>query len=418
MRNTLRQHFAQLFATCTGVLLVAALMLIIGAGTKLPCMGTLDPGFIPHRYCYADVANLFRLRELGRHIFPYIHGIMVKSPTGNVFMGHGEVEYPVLTGLFIWLSALPVSTPGAFQVTSELMLAPFALLVTWALWRMTGARALYFVLAPIFAVYASLNWDFLGVGLAMGGIYMWYRGRPNWAAVLLAVGTCAKVWPGLLLLPLITELAIADKRRAFRTGALAAATALVLNIPFLLLNARGWYIPFLFQSQRAVSIDTNSLWYWDAHWLTTAQVNLYSTLAVAAGLFAVLAWSVRHYRRSGSYPFLQVSAVSVAWYLVAWKVYSPQYDLWLAPFFALLVYDRRIWVQFVLADFALYTWWLLSPGPEIRWLLAVIVLWRVAVVIWFIRSSLTTAPATPMVTSDFPEAARTSALTATAALRG
>ncbi|HET9059971.1 MAG TPA: glycosyltransferase 87 family protein [Acidimicrobiales bacterium] len=352
-------------------------------------MGTLDAGLLPHRYCYADVANLFVPRGLGRHIFPYVHGVMATSGTGNVFIGHGEIEYPVLTGIFVWLSALPVSTPGAFQVSTCLMLTPFGVLGAWSLWRMTGTRALYFVLTPAFVTYAFLNWDLIGLGLAMAALYMWQRDRPNWAAVLLALGTCAKLWPGLLLLPLITEYALINRRRAIHIAAIATATAALVNAPFILINPRGWYIPFEFQSRRGVSIDTNSLWYWDAHWLPTASVNALSTFAVAVGLLALLTWSVRCYHRSGTYPFLHVSAASVAWYLLAWKVYSPQYDLWLLPFFALVVYKRRIWISFVLADLLLYIWWLLAPPTTLDWLLALVVFWRAATVIWFIRASLT-----------------------------
>ena len=395
-----RRRRAALLGTLCGITVVATAMLVVGFGTKLPCTGTLDPGFLPHRYCYADVAELFRARQLGRHIFPYVHGVMTTSATGSVFIGHGEVEYPVLTGVFIWLCALPVGSAGAFQVATSLMLAPFGLLAAWALWRMTGTRALYFLLTPAFAAYAFLNWDLIGVGLALAGIYMWYRDRTNWAAFLFAVGTCAKVWPGLMLLPLLTQCALNDRRTAVKAGGLAAGTALLVNAPFLLVNARGWYIPFLFQSRRAVSIDTNSLWYWGAHWLSTSAVNVLSTVAVAAGLVAVLAWSVRHYRRTGTYPFLQVSAISVAWYLVAWKVWSPQYDLWLLPFFALMTYERRIWLHFVLSDLALYTWWLFDPALTLRWLLAVVVLWRVAAVLWLIRSSIACAPSCDRISAD------------------
>ncbi len=383
-----RKATATLLAGGGGLLLGALAVLFAGAVTKLPCMGTLDNGLLPRHYCYADIANLFRPRQLGAHVFPYVHGRMSVSGTGNAFMGHGEIEYPVLTGLFIWLSALPVGTAGAFQVSSSLMLAPFGILAAWCLWRLAGRRAWYFVLTPALATYAFLNWDLIGVALALTGIYLWSREHPNWAAVAFAVGTCAKVWPGLLLLPLVTQYALLDRRRAWTIAGLAGATALLLNAPFIIVNPRGWYIPFAFQSLRPVSIDTNSLWYWDAHMLSTRAVNLASTVAVAIGLVVAITWSVQHYRRTGTYPFLQVGALSVAWYLLTWKVYSPQYDLWLLPFFALGTYRRALWADFVLADTALYTWWLLGPPASLHWLLAVLVFWRAVTVAWFMRSSI------------------------------
>jgi hypothetical protein len=77
--------------------------------------------------------------------------------------------------------------------------------------------------------------------------------------------------------------------------------------------------------------------------------NVLSAAALLAGLawLALLAWQ----RRLG--PFALATGATVV-FLLANKVYSPQYDLWLLPSFALLPLDRRLLVAFSAASLAMY----------------------------------------------------------------
>ncbi|NED63582.1 hypothetical protein G3I15_21870, partial [Streptomyces sp. SID10244] len=47
-----------------------------------------------------------------------------------------------------------------------------------------------------------------------------------------------------------------------------------------------------------------------------------------------LGW--REYRRDGLYPWIGVSASMLAGFMLFHKVHSPQYTLWILPFFVLL----------------------------------------------------------------------------------
>jgi hypothetical protein len=58
--------------------------------------------------------------------------------------------------------------------------------------------------------------------------------------------------------------------------------------------------------------------------------------------------------RTGSYPWLQVSAAMLAAFLLFNKVYSPQYVLWLLPFFVLLRVRWGWWVSYLAVDVLLY----------------------------------------------------------------
>jgi hypothetical protein len=77
-------------------------------------------------------------------------------------------------------------------------------------------------------------------------------------------------------------------------------------------------------------------------------------LTVISGAIA-LEWGRR--RSSGAdaaYPFVQVGAALVAAFLLWGKVHSPQYALWILPFFVLLRVSPAWWVAYSIADLAVY----------------------------------------------------------------
>jgi hypothetical protein len=374
------------------IVLVMLVSMAFGVATKAPCLSPWSHGMQP-RWCYSDIAALFGERRLGMHVFPYVHGNYAMSGTGSVFMTPGEVEYPVLTGIFSWLAALPAQSARGFLIANIVMLIPFGVLASWLLWRMAGRRALLFAGAPAVAFYSFLNWDLLGVACAIAGIYYWSRRKPLMAASAFAVGGCFKLWPAFFLLPLIAEsLAAGHFRRAVRAGLAGLGTAALLNAPFAVMNPRGWYAPFAFQANWPEALQTNSLWYWENSWISAHGVDLLSTTAVVAGfvVLALAAW--RRVLHGEEFPFLQVCALMVAWYLIAGKVYSPQYDLWLLPFFALLKIKRNVLVQFLCADGVIYFWWLVYP-ERLSALLYLVVLWRVALLVWAMASAWRAEPA-------------------------
>jgi hypothetical protein len=85
--------------------------------------------------------------------------------------------------------------------------------------------------------------------------------------------------------------------------------------------------------------------------LDTARLaNLASFLGLGAGLLAVLLVA----RRVGAEPMAVAAAVVVV-FVLSDKVFSPQYTLWLLPFFVLLPLPRRLWAALVALDVAMYT---------------------------------------------------------------
>ena len=125
-------------------------------------------------------------------------------------------------------------------------------------------------------------------------------------------------------------------------------------MPFLLANPDGWWATYAFQAGRVADLTTNSIWFWGFPDLKTSTVDHWSTGLIALSwLIAVVAgWVLA--RRTGDYPWLQVSAAMLCAFLLFNKVYSPQYVLWLLPFFVLLRVRWGWWASYLAVDVLLY----------------------------------------------------------------
>ncbi|MDQ3991519.1 MAG: hypothetical protein M3245_04310, partial [Actinomycetota bacterium] len=98
--------------------------LAVGYLVKLPCLtGSWADGRQYNRLCYSDVAALYGARGLDGGAVPYLQA---------------DNEYPVLTGLAMFVSAVPARGLASFFNWTALLLAGGALATAWALHRMVG----------------------------------------------------------------------------------------------------------------------------------------------------------------------------------------------------------------------------------------------------------------------------------------
>ncbi|TWE14015.1 putative membrane protein [Prauserella muralis] len=357
------------------LVLLCGLTLAAGLANKLRCTGPgfdasgrSTPGYAERNFtdvCYSDIQFLWLGRDLDRHTFPYVHGDL----EGDTLVG-GALEYPVLTGLLAWAGAAFASNDAEFLLFSAVLLAPFGLLTAWLLGRLAGWRALLWALGPPLVLYAFHNWDLAAVACAVGAFFVVYRGRGSsatrlgWAAALLGIGFALKLYPGLFVVPLaLYALAHAGRQDAARVVAIAAATAVGINVPFALAGFEGWWASFEFQGQRAVDGTTNSVWFWGVRLLFGSGAegaeafqsfaDVASPLLVLGSLTLACLLGWRRYRREGTYPLLAVSAAALAGFLLLHKVHSPQYTLWLLPMFVLLRVRWGWILGYLLADLAM-----------------------------------------------------------------
>src|SRR5204862_148460 len=144
---------------------------LVGLFSKAPCAsGDWSDGRPYRRFCYTDIVPLYRAEHLAEGRFPYL-----QAPN----------EYPVGTGLIMALAAAPVTTNSDFFLTNSALLSLAALATALLLFRMTGAWALTFALAPTVLLYGFLNWDLVPVALATAATAAYLRRRDTEAGLLL-----------------------------------------------------------------------------------------------------------------------------------------------------------------------------------------------------------------------------------------
>lgn len=167
---------------------------------------------------YSDIISLYGAHQLYTHALPYI-----VTP----------IEYPVLMGVFMWLTAWVPTVTGYFLATGVSAWAAAMSVYRW-LWRRNRRLALAFAASPLLLVYGLLNWDIVGIFIMIMAIDRYDKEHYFWAAVLFAAAVFFKFFP-IFYLPFIAV----DLHRRGKSPVLRRmigvfiGTAAVINIPFI-----------------------------------------------------------------------------------------------------------------------------------------------------------------------------------------
>ncbi|WP_344011647.1 glycosyltransferase family 87 protein [Streptomyces thermospinosisporus] len=331
------------------IALVAIGMFTLGLVQKAPCYNGAWFFGASSQYthaCYSDIPHLYQGRGFADGLLPYFDQL----PGDMQFL-----EYPVLTGLFMQVAAWLSPGGGSIQDQEQTywlvnagMLMACAAVIAVCVTRTHARRpwdGLLVALAPAFALTATINWDLLAVALTAAAMLMWSRGRALAFGVLLGLATAAKLYPVLLLGPLLVLCWRAGRWREYATalgGAIVAWT--VVNGPVMLFAFDGWSKFYTFSQERGV--DFGSFWLILAQNssdpLSTDTVNTLATLLMLLCCAGVAALALMAPRRPR---FAQLAFLIVAAFILTNKVYSPQYVLWLVPLAALA---RPRWRDFLI----------------------------------------------------------------------
>ncbi|MGH8829386.1 MAG: glycosyltransferase family 87 protein [Jiangellaceae bacterium] len=382
-------------------LAVASVVLALGVAADKPCHddGWADRGerAMWTSLCYSDVPFMYRERGFAEGELAYRDSIL---------------EYPVLTGALMQASAwivrdgplaLRSDTPDraiaesrSFYDVTAVLMALAALVVVVATARTVPRRpwdAMLVAASPVLLLTATINWDLLAVALASLAILAWTRERPMTAGVLIGLGTAAKLYPVLLLGPmLLVALRSANRREAMRRFALTASISVVtwsaVNLPVALWAPDGWWSFFSFNAERGA--DFGSIWQ-ALDQLRPGVLPADIDLLVVGFAVVLLVLIVGLALAAPEPPRLaQLAFLAVAAFLLANKVWSPQYTLWLLPLAVLARprwRDLLIW-QAVEVVYFVAVWWNLATlfDPEHPIISGTVYGWtivlRVAALLW------------------------------------
>jgi uncharacterized membrane protein len=349
---TERASGARYRAVARIVLALVCLTLVAHWVQKSPCQDGAWSDLKQYRQmCYTDVLALYYAEGLSDGQVPYVDH---------------NVEYPVLTGIFMGGLGLPVHALGKdrpdinqgewFYGLNALVLGAIAVASVAAMLALRRRRPwdlAMFALSPALLVTATVNWDLLAVGFAVFGLYAWARRHPVLAGILLGLGTAAKLWPGFLFIPMLL-LGLRARRfwPAFAAASAGVVTWALVNLPVAIGYPSAWREFFHLNDVRA--IDWGTLWYLGDHFPFVGALpgwgwfdaHISGLNWITRGLFALCCIGLGLLVLKAPRPprLAQLAFLVVAAFLIFSKVWSQQYVLWLLP---LAVLARPRWGAFM-----------------------------------------------------------------------
>ena len=312
------------------LLFLALVATLLGAFKIIPCEESLwaTPDQYVHA-CYSDIATLYGERDLDKDQWSYT------SKTN-------AVEYPVLTGTVMWFFARALPS-GENEILNyyrlnAIFLAALFIFIAYIVYRIRPEFAYLAAIAPAAVASLYINWDLWAIASMMMAIYWFDRKRFDYSALAIGISISTKFLPVFLLLPIVLILWRRNEiKTLIRYLAIVVAIFAVINIPVLLTTPEGWLRFYQLNFDRGQ--DWGSAWYA----LSSLGVPLGSTnfFAILALLVAVLVVSLFIFGTKETVTLADVSFIVLALVMVASKVYSPQYVLWLVPLAVIAITTRK-----------------------------------------------------------------------------
>ena len=298
------------------VLALAVLASLISFAKFSHCEGTTWA--TPDQYihaCYSDLPSLYGERGLDRHQWPY------SSKTN-------AVEYPVLTGMVMYATAALVDSPIAYFNLNAIFLALLFIGLVLLVRKIKPEFGYLLPVAPAMIASLYINWDLWAIVTMMLAIYWFDRKAYLYSALSMGISISTKFLPIFLLLPIAFILwrhnRIKELVKYFATTILIW---LAINLPFALTTPTGWWRFYKLNLDRGAD--------WGSLWLAFSQLGLGLTnlnyLSVLLLLIGLTAISVFLFEIRTTPTLASIAFIVLATVMVASKVYSPQYVLWLTP---------------------------------------------------------------------------------------
>jgi uncharacterized membrane protein len=279
--------------------------------------------------CYSDIPALYGARDLDKDQWSY-------SSTTDA------VEYPVLTGTVMWIFAL--ATPAGeneilnYYRLNIAFLAALFIFVAVIVYRIRPQFSYLAVIAPAAIGSLYINWDLWAITSMMLSIYWFDRKKYKHSAIAIGISISTKFLPVFLLLPIVLILWRRNEvKELIRYIAIAVSTFIAINLPVFLTTPEGWLRFYELNFDRGQ--DWGSLWYG----LSSLGVNLGNTnfFAILALFLSVLFISLLIFSTKDVLTLADVSFIVLALVMIASKVYSPQYILWLVPLAVIAMSSRK-----------------------------------------------------------------------------
>lgn len=322
--------------------MAAIAALVVGSSVVPRILGAV--GLLPHGLLelgWSDVLATWNDSHLPGHRLPYLDV---------------PFAYPPVVGYIAGLISLAADGFAAYAILWGLVVASAAGAGAYVFARHAGPRRtlVYWASAPQLLLLSGINFDVLAAVLLGMAAIAARSGRDGRAGMLLAIATATKLFPAVSAPAHVWRLlASGSRRRAIVAGVAFVGLLGVLYLPASI-------APFSatrFVGAYAVDIAANI----DSPWMLVergvAATGIDGHLAVLAltyvgfaGTYLVL---VLPRARIAKDPAIGFGLATVT--LLLWsRLYSPQYSLWLLPFFVLLPLRARSFILLTTADVGVF----------------------------------------------------------------
>jgi uncharacterized membrane protein len=275
--------------------------------------------------CYSDIPALFGSRGLDKNEWPFASN-------------DNSVEYPVVTAMAMYATSFVANSPASyFNVNIFFLILLF--IATVVLVRKIRPEFAYLVpVAPAMIASLYINWDLWAIATMMLAIYWFDRKKYLYSALIMGLSISTKFLPVFLLIPIAFILWRDDKvRELIKYVGVVAATWIAINLPFAITTPTGWWRFYKLNLERGPD--------WGSFWLALQQLGISLTnlnyLSVLLLLIALTSVAIMLFELKYTPTLASVAFIVLASVMVASKVYSPQYVLWLTPLAAIALTNKK-----------------------------------------------------------------------------
>ena len=286
--------------------------------------GWATPGQYIHA-CYSDLPALYGSRGLDKNAWPFTSD-------------DNSVEYPVITAMVMYVTSFVANSPASYFNVNIFFLVLLFIAIVLLVRKIRPEFAYLVPVAPAMIASLFINWDLWAIATMMLAIYWFDRKQYLHSSLVMGLSISTKFLPVFLLIPIAFILwRDAKVKELVKYVAVLAATWLAINLPFALTTPTGWWRFYKLNLERGAD--------WGSFWLALQQLGFSLTnlnylsillLLIALTTVALLLFELKYTPSLASVAFIVLASV-----MLASKVYSPQYVLWLTPLAAIALTNKK-----------------------------------------------------------------------------
>jgi hypothetical protein len=285
---------------------------------------------------FSDIRGFYGMHFAdGQHLWPFSTHTLL----GSTEAMH-PVEYPALTGLIMWFFSFFVAPAqfawvDYFRLTASVQVLIYALTVYFIQKLANRKMAIIFAISPAVLYSLNRNWDIWAIATMLIAIYLFHKGKETQSAIWLAVSIAVKFFPLVALLPIgIFYLRNKRLKDGLRYLAITGGSWFLINLPFMLINFKGWLYFYEFSYERAIgSASFFEITNMAGLGVPSTKAVFYALNLLALGLVALYLLRSKTIIGAAEGTFFTMFA-----FILFNKQYSMQYVIWLASLAVLAVF--------------------------------------------------------------------------------